>query len=104
MTDFRTRFLIAVGLTLTGALAFAADEPTNPTNTFSTPGYPAALQPRGGMVQPGQNTAPNLPNSQRPGQYPIVNAPRPGKLAKHLKKTKKQTASILPMVVGGKNE
>jgi len=29
------------------------------------------------------------------------NAPRPGKLARHLKKTKRQTASILPMVVGG---
>ena len=88
MTDFRIRSCpraarrsliascLAACLGLAATIAGAADDPTNPNNTFSTPGYPTSSQQRGG-AQPGQNNGatnqPALQNGQRPGQYPNTN-------------------------------
>ncbi|MEP7102577.1 MAG: polysaccharide biosynthesis/export family protein, partial [Burkholderiales bacterium] len=92
MTDFHPRSCtraadrslraacLAVCLSLVCAIAGAADDPTNPNNTFSTPGYPASSQQRSG-AQTGQNGTPNqqgLQNGQRPGQFPNTNNPRQG--------------------------
>ncbi len=46
--------LLALGLTLGAGRAQAADEPLPLPNTFTTPAYPQALSPRGGVPQGGQ--------------------------------------------------
>ena len=55
----RSRFLpgallLALGMTLGTGRAQAADEPPPQTNTFTTPTYPQALSPRGGVPPGGQ--------------------------------------------------
>ena len=89
MTDFPARFSnrsgaraarraliapwLAACLALASVAAGAADDPNNPNNTFTTPGYPASAQQRGNNLPQGQNGASNPPilqNGQRPGQFP----------------------------------